>query len=128
VLVTDPAPTLVSAIDYCGLEGFYSPPLEHFLDEVNEPFSVREIEGLITSVSGDWPPGGVLFQVKEPGAQEVEFETRTDVKGRFVLKESRPGIFCFKATIEGWSSTFGVVQVSPKAPSENQILLKLDLE
>jgi hypothetical protein len=128
VLVTDRAPTLDSAIDYCGLEGFYSPPLEHILAEVNEPFSVPEIAGLITAVSGEWPPAGVLFQLKKPGAREVESETRTDVKGRFVLKESKPGIYCFKATIEGWSSTFGVVQVSPKAPPENEVLLELDLE
>lgn len=97
----------------CGIEGFTKSPSEHIVVELEQPFRVRSVEGVITSQGGDWPEGTVvLLEVRPAHGAGAMRHAQTDSRGVFKIPNIAPGEYCFKATAEGWQSVVGLIVVS----------------
>jgi hypothetical protein len=112
--------------DTCKIEGFYTSPLEHVIEPIEKPFVVRKISGQLTSRAGEWPPGGVLFELRKLGEERI-LSTRTDTHGFYFLPVKK-GVYCFKATLDGWQSRMGIAIVSGKADRATRINFSLYLD
>jgi hypothetical protein len=90
---------------------------EHIIEEIKENFVVREVRGRIVSDSGEWPPDGVLFELKRLDQKELK-STHSDIDGFFSMSGVGPGSYCFKAAVDGWQSVIGIVVVDERAADD----------
>jgi hypothetical protein len=104
-------PVIVS--EACRVGDFTIMASDHILVEIQENFIVRKVRGRIISESGEWPPGGVLFELKGLNQEEIE-STYSDTDGFFSMPKVKKGTYCFKASIEGWQSVMGIVVVDER--------------
>jgi hypothetical protein len=115
-----------SPISYCGLEGFTEAVPEHIIREINKPFEVCKIKGKINSEAGDWPEGtDVLFEIRKNDKNSKIIRIKTDRNGRFKIKKIGNGVYCFKVTVNGWQSVFGIIIVSQEADPKNEITIEM---
>jgi len=115
-----------SPISYCGLEGFTKADPEHIIREINKPFKVCEIKGKINSEAGDWPEGTiVLFEIRKRDKNSKIKRIKTDRNGKFKIKKIENGVYCFKATADGWQSVVGIIIVSQEADPKNEITIEM---
>ena len=117
---------LVSASDQdFSIADFTKSPTEHIINQVDEPFVVQSIRGLITSDSVRGPLQGVLFEVQGPDSERTIRASVSDKNGRFNIKHVPYGSYHFKATMNGWQSVIGTIIVSKKADKSSMI--KVDM-
>jgi hypothetical protein len=115
-----------SPISYCGLEGFTKADTEHIIREINKPFEVSKIKGKINSEAGDWPEGtNVLFEIRKRDKNSQIIRIKTDWNGKFKIKKIENGVYCFKATVNGWQSVVGIIIVSQEADPKNEITIEM---
>lgn len=115
-----------SPISFCGLEGFTKSESEHIIREINKPFEVREIKGQIKNEVGDWPEGtSVLFEFRERDKNSKIKKVLSDKNGIFKIKRVENGIYCFKATANGWQSVVGTIIVSQETAQKNDITFEM---
>jgi len=115
-----------SPISYCGLEGFTKADPEHIIREIKKPFEVCKIKGKINSEAGDWPEGtDVLFEIRKSDKNSKIIRIKTDRNGRFKIKKIGNGVYCFKATVNGWQSVVGIIIVSQEADPKNEITIEM---
>jgi hypothetical protein len=108
------------------LKGFTKSSTEGIVTHLEQPFSAREIRGVVFRMVGDKTPlEEVLFELRGPGTSEVIRSARTGADGKFHLGHVPPGKYLFKATALGFQSLVGVVIVSPKALSDQPIKLQM---
>lgn len=115
-----------SPISYCGLESFTKSESEHIIREINRPFEVCEIKGQIKNEAGDWPEGTrVLFELCKRGKNSKIEKVHSDKKGLFRIKHVENGIYCFKATVNGWQSVLGIIILSKEADPKSEISFEM---
>src|SRR5262245_44386002 len=86
----------------CGIEGFTKSPSEHIVVELDRPFRVKTVEGVITSQGGEWPDGVfVLFELRPNHGKSKLRQSKTDSRGSFKVSDVPPGEYCFKAAVDG---------------------------
>jgi|SRR5205823_4964943 len=63
---------------------FTKSPTEHIINEIDQPFVVRSVAGVISRKQGDQGPmPNVLFEIQGPGTDRKIRRSRTDGHGRF---------------------------------------------
>lgn len=100
---------------------FTRSPYEHIINEIDHPFVVRSVEGLITLPHKGGPLTGVLFEIRGPGTDRQIRRCKTDKHGRFKMRGVAEGTYRFKATLSGLQSEMGTIIVSKKSPKNNEI-------
>lgn len=106
----------------CGIEGFTKSPSEHMVVQLEQPFRVRSVEGVVTSQGGDWPEGiSVLVELRSARSAGTMKQARSDPRGSFKIPDVAPGEYCFKATADGWQSVVGVIIVSKTADPASRV-------
>jgi hypothetical protein len=112
----------------CGIEGFTKSPSEHIIVELDQPFRVRSVEGVIKGQGGDWPEGvSVLFELRPTRGESKLKHANTDGRGSFKIPAVPAGEYCFKATADGWQSVVGVIVVSQDADPANTVTFEMPL-
>src|SRR5215467_2524941 len=112
-----------SAQDQRALAGFTRSPTEHVINEVEQPFEVRSVTGVVTREGSEplQPLEDVLVEIKGPGDHDKIRATKTDVNGKFHIGHVPAGTYRFKTTLNGFQSAVGTIIVSRKAPKKNSI-------
>ena len=78
------AVVVTSAQDKGKFEGFTKSASEHIIDELEQPFRVQSISGLVThGGAGQYPLKDVLVEIKGPGAHGKLRRTKTGGNGQF---------------------------------------------
>jgi hypothetical protein len=117
-----------SPIFTCGIAGFTQSAAEHIINEIEQPFVVREIKGKILNATGyGWTKDvRVLFEIREAGHNLIK-KTYGDENGDFSMKNISDGRYCFKATVTGWQSVIGIIIVNKKAARKTKIVFEMRL-
>lgn len=113
----------------CFIEGFTEADPEGFIEQVTEPFIVRQIQGKILDTEGN----AIWFKDHPPLLEIRAFNVMigkplgvyTDKNGVFKMEGVPDGPYCFKATMDGWRSVIGIIIVNKKADPKKTIILKL---
>jgi hypothetical protein len=107
---------------YCGFEGFAQSESEHIIREINKPFEVTEIKGQIKNEAGIWPEeANAIFEIRERDKNSEIKKIHVDKNGNFRIRKVKNGIYCFKATANGWQSVMGIIIVSKESATKNEI-------
>jgi hypothetical protein len=112
----------------CGIEGFTKSPSEHIVVELDQPFRLKTVEGVIASQGGVWPDGiFVLFELRPTHGTNKLRQAKTDSRGSFKIPDVAPGEYCFKATADGWQSVVGVIIVSKASDPATRVSFEMPL-
>ena len=106
------------------LKGFTVSPNEHIMNEIEKPFTVRSIEGVISDPNGS-PLAGVLIEIRGPRDEQKFYSATTDDNGRYHVKHVKQGTYMFKTTYRSFQSEYGKIVVSKKADPKVRIDLRL---
>jgi hypothetical protein len=119
--------TTASVDALCGVEGFTRTASDHLIVQLQQPFRVRTVRGVITSEGGDWPPSVVVRVELRNGRMNDIREARTDDGGRFEIRGVAEGRYCFKASAEGWQSVVGTIIVTAAANPADRVSFAMRL-
>jgi len=107
---------------------FTQAPIETVIVQIDQPFVVRSVTGIIRRDTGDEAPlAQALFEVRGPDDQKMIYRSITDDEGRFRIRHLRSGRYAFKATFAGFQSVVGTIIVSSKADKAKSIAIKMPL-
>lgn len=106
------------------LKGFTKSPTEHIIVEVDEPFTVRVVRGVVLDPSGA-EMDGVVVEIQD-GTGRIR-GTRTGPKGAFKLGGVPKGTYRFKVTMNGFQSVVGQIVVSKKANKDNKVKIVMNV-
>jgi hypothetical protein len=105
---------------------FTKSPTEHIIVQLDEPFVVRSVEGIISEERGPGEPlSSVLFEIQGPGGSRAIERGTTDKSGRFKVAHVAAGTYKFKATLDGFQSVVGEITVTKKAARSNEIKIRM---
>lgn len=105
---------------------FTKSPTEHIINQIEQPFVVQSVSGVVSRKQGDQGPlSGVLFEIQGPGVGRKIRRSKTDERGRFKIGHVPKGTYKFKATLEGFQSAMGTITVSKKATKTAKITIAL---
>jgi Carboxypeptidase regulatory-like domain len=108
------------------LAGFTKSPTEHVINQIDEPFMVRSVNGLIAFDNGNQEPlPRVLFEIRGPGAEKQIRQATTDRRGKFQVGHAPNGTYQFKATLNGFQSVVGTIVVTNKATKTKTINISM---
>jgi hypothetical protein len=108
--------------------GFTKSPTEHIINELEQPFEVRSLRGLVTRKEGDQGPlRDALVEIKGPGDHDQVRRARTNENGEFRIAHIASGTYKFKVTLDGFQSVVGTIIVSKEAPKAAQIRIALPI-
>ena len=110
----------------CVISDFTPSPNEHIIQSVDEPLVVRSVKGAVLLGDGS-PLERVLFEIQGPAHDRTIRVAVTDRKGRFDIRPTPEGRYCFKATKKSFQSIMGVIVVSRKAPKKRDIQLDMNV-
>jgi len=101
------------------LKGFTISPTEHIIDELDKPFTVRAVRGVVLDPSGA-EMDGVVVEIQDHAGRIRGAKT-------FKLDGVPEGTYKFKMTMNGFQSVVGDIVVSKKAnkPDQMKIVMKL---
>jgi Carboxypeptidase regulatory-like domain len=116
--------TLVAAQDGKFSEGrfagFTKSPTEHVINQIDEPFVVRSVNGLIEFEGANQEAlPRVLFEIRGPGTKKQIRQATTDRRGKFQVRHVPKGTYQFKATLNGFQSVVGTIVVTNKATTKS---------
>lgn len=101
---------------------FTKSPTEHIINQIEQPFVVRSVAGVISRMQGDQGPlPDVLFEIQGPSTDRKIRRSKTDQHGRFKIGHVPEGAYKFKATLNGFQSMMGTITVSKKAAKTDEI-------
>jgi carboxypeptidase family protein len=106
-------------------KGFRKSPDEHIIVELEQPFRVRGIHGVIRDPSGS-PLPDAAFEIRDDSSGKV-WGASADKHGRFWILGIPRGTYRFKATLRGFQSVTGIITVSARARRKSTIELILPL-
>jgi hypothetical protein len=108
------------------LKGFTQSPTEHMIMDIEKPFTVTVVQGIVLLDDGYHDPlREVIFEIRGPGKAEKVRGTKTDDNGQFRMPNVPEGTYKFKATLDGYQSVVGTIIVSRDADRRNAI--KIDM-
>lgn len=108
---------------------FTKSPTEHIIKQVEQPFLVQSVKGVITrETPGSIEPlHNVLFEIQGPDAGQKIRRATTDEDGRFKIGQVPTGTYKFKATLNGFQSIMGTIKVSRTAPKTNEVKIAMPI-
>ena len=110
------------------LDGFTRSPTEHIISELEQPFHVQSVRGLVTrKAAGQDPLQDVLVEIKGPGDHDEIRRTKTDRQGQFRIGHVAAGTYTFKVTLIGFQSVVGTIIVSKSAAKDSRINIAMPL-
>lgn len=115
--------------DSCG-EGFF-PRGSHFSDQIDEPFRVQVIAGLLTNTGGVgwWPEVRAHMAVRPARRRGPILNASTDLDGRFRFPRLPDGVYCFQVwAAPGWQTYYGTVVVTRSAPTDARIAIEISID
>jgi hypothetical protein len=113
----------------CEFETFNRPNEAYMTQYITDPFTVRRVQGCLTSQGGPWPEGvQVVFEIRAKGGDPRIYHAEADEKGDYRLPKLPEGEYCFRAMAVGWQTVCGVVIVSRKAPRKAQVSFEMPLD
>jgi len=104
--------------DNAMLDGFTRSPYEHFINEIDKPFVVRAVRGVITCFD---PLPGALVEIRGPGNDRTIRHAITNKSGRFAIRHAPRGAYRFKITYSGNQSEVGTIIVVGSANKQDEI-------
>jgi Carboxypeptidase regulatory-like domain len=110
-------------IESGSLKGFTKSPTEHIIDELDKPFTVRAVKGVVLDPSSA-EMDGVVVEIQDAAGRIRG--TKTSPKGTFKLGGVPEGTYRFKVTMNGFQSVVGQIVVSKKANEADRI--KIDMK
>jgi hypothetical protein len=115
-----------TAQDKARVGDFAKSPTEHIINQLEQPFVVRSVEGSITNKAGYREPlPNVLVEIQGPDTDRKIRRATTDGHGRFRIRHVPVGTYKFKATLNGFQSVMGTITISKKAPKGDEIKLEM---
>jgi hypothetical protein len=107
---------------------FTKSPTEHVFNVVERPFTVRSVKGVIAFSNGDLEPlPNVVFEIQGPGTEKRLRRSTTDKQGHFSIAHVPVGTYKFKATLNGYSSSVGTINVAREADKANLIQIEMTI-
>lgn len=106
--------------------GFTKSPTEHIIVRLDEPFTVRSVQGQIVSKTDNTKLSGAIFEVRVPGSNKI-IGCVADKRGRFKFPNLQPGTYVFKATKDGFQSVTGTIVVSKRSSRGASISIAMEL-
>jgi hypothetical protein len=106
-------------------KGFRIAHPESTIVELEQPFRVRVVRGVVRDPSGS-PLPGTAFEIRDDSSGKV-WGAVTDKHGHFAISAVSHGTFSFKATRDGFQSVIGKITVSARASRKSRIRLILPL-
>jgi hypothetical protein len=100
------------------LKGFTKSPTEHIINEMDGPFRVLVVRGVVLDPSGA-EMDGVVVEIQDATGQIRG--TKTGPKGTFKLGGVPNGTYRFKVTMNGFQSVVGQIVVSKKANKDEKV-------
>lgn len=99
----------------------------HEIRELEKPFVVRQVSGLINSAVGRWPQGTrPVFELRPLNGGTVK-RIEADDQGGFAVTGISAGVYCFSASAIGWDPVMGSIVVSRRASIKARIELVLPI-
>ena len=105
-----------------GVDRFTSSPTEHIIDEIDHPFVVRSVRGIVTFGG---PVVDALFEIQGPGVDKRIRHAIADKDGRFRIRHVPQGDYGFKVTYHGLRSVMGRITVTKHASEAEQIAIEM---
>ncbi|HKW35853.1 MAG TPA: carboxypeptidase-like regulatory domain-containing protein [Candidatus Acidoferrum sp.] len=116
------------AQDKAAVGDFTKSPTEHIISQLDQPFVVRSLQGIVSRKEGYQEPlPNVLFEIQGPGTGRKIRRATTDDHGRFKIGHVPAGTYKFKATLNGFQSVMGTITLSKKATTGNEIRLEMQV-
>jgi hypothetical protein len=107
------------------LSGFMESALEHEITQLDQPLRVSAVNGVIRRKQGDQATlSNVLFEIRGPGTERTIRHALTDQKGQFKINGLKDGKYTVKATLNGFQSVVGTIELSRKNP-HSQIKIEM---
>ena len=101
---------------------------EHIINQIDQPFTVRSVAGVISRKQGDQGPlPDVLFEIQGTGTDRKIKRAKTNQYGRFKIEHVPVGTYKFKATLDGFQSVMGTVTVSKKAEGTADVKIEMSV-
>jgi hypothetical protein len=117
---------LSNAQDNSKLEDFTKSPTEHIIVQLDRPFVVRTVKGIISHREGAQEPlPDALVEIEGPGDVRTIKHATTDKHGRFKIGHVAAGTYRFKTTLDGFQSVMGTIIVSEKAKKQADIRIEV---
>jgi hypothetical protein len=107
--------------EHGALKGFSKSPNEHEIIELDEPFLVRRIQGVVVDPTGT-AVEGVLVEIRDKNGKIFAATTAED--GSFRIR-AKPGTYTFKTTFESFKSITGVIEVVKEPRRYRPILIEI---
>jgi hypothetical protein len=93
--------------------------------EIQQPFIVREVKGVVLVLYCDDPLPNVLIELRDSGGKFTT--TKTDSRGQFKFSKVREGTYTFKAVLDGFPSVVGTVVLQKHAKKSEAIRIEMPL-
>jgi len=120
------ATTFGSMQEKVSIGDFTKSTTEHIINQIEQPFVVRSILGVVVRKEGFREPlPDVLFEIQGPDADRKIRKGRTAQNGRFKIAHVPLGTYKFKATLNGFQSVMGTIVVSRKAKQKEEIKVQM---
>ncbi len=109
-------------------EGFTKSSSEHIIIQLEPPFVVRSVKGIVRRAQGDGERlPNVLIEIQGPGTDRRIRRATSDDRGRFEIRHVPEGTYRFKTTLNGFQSVMGTITVSKKATKQDEIKIKIEI-
>jgi hypothetical protein len=108
---------------------FSKSPDEHIIQQIDKPFLVRSVQGIIDRQSNGpaEPLANVLFEIQGPGSDHKIRRATTGKDGKFRMRDAPPGSYKFKATLSGFQSVMGTVIIDKRASKTERIEIAMPI-
>lgn len=105
-------------------KGFLKSPTEQIIVEIQQPYRVKSVHGIIRDATGH-PLPETDFEIRDSYGRVQG--SKTDRFGRFKISNISSGDYIFKATRNGFQSVVGKITVSKKFDTDPSIQLAMPI-
>jgi len=114
-----------TAQDKAVIGDFTKSPSEHIIIQLEQPFLVRSVKGIICRQGGREPLSNVLIEIQGPDNDRKIRRATTDEHGKFRMGHVASGTYEFKTTLNGFQSVMGTIIVSKSAAEQDEIKIEV---
>ena len=98
---------------------------EHIIVEIERPFRVRSVSGIVVLKGEAIPIAKTLLEIQGAGRNQKIRRTVSDESGRFRFRRVSPGTYRFKATLNGMQSVMGTIVVVRNGETDQEIRIEM---